>query len=80
MTIRTITPNNYIPPTRGEMREMANRANLQNFSPDLVEDLCYIAAGGKFVPPSQMVDKITVNTSELVKASDGDYKLSLIHI
>jgi Mg-chelatase subunit ChlD len=51
-TFRTSPPAWYIPPTREEMREVAKGVELKSFAPDLVADLCNLAAGGDINPPS----------------------------
>jgi len=57
-SFRTRPPVSYIPPTRDEMKTAAQAANLPGFAPDLVEDLCNLAAGGDIVAPSSYRSEI----------------------
>lgn len=52
LTFRTTPPPTYIPPGREEMREAAQAVGLKGFAPDLLADLCNLAAGGTLTPPS----------------------------
>ena len=52
MIERTSPPPDYLPPTRQEMRETAEKVGLKNFAPDFAADLANIAAGGEVNPPS----------------------------
>lgn len=50
--LRTIAPAGVTPPTADEMREAAAHYQVKKFAPDLVTDLCNLAAGGSVAPPS----------------------------
>lgn len=68
ITLRTNPPATYIPPTREEMKEVAQRVGLQSFSKDLVADLCNLAAGGSVKPPSAYRDEIVRRAEETLPA------------
>jgi hypothetical protein len=52
LTFRSSPPPHYLPPTKEEMRQVADQFGLKSFSRDLVADLCNLAAGGVVNPPS----------------------------
>jgi von Willebrand factor type A domain len=56
MTIRTKSAQNYVLPTREEMRAQADAVKLRRFCPSLVEDVCNLIAGGDYVPRSELTD------------------------
>lgn len=77
-TFRTSPPPTYISPSQEEMREVANRVGLRNYSVDLVSDLTNLAAGGQVNPPSEYRDLVRRKVEETLPArdSDGDWSLS----
>ncbi len=68
-TLRTVAEN-YILPTKEEMRGAANAVNLKSFSRDLVADLCNLAAGGKCRLPSEYRDGVEKRVEETLSAPD----------
>lgn len=75
-TIRTVPPLNYLPPSQREIREMSQKVGLKAFSPDLVEDLCNLQAGGEYIPESRMIETLKRSNSidkYLTTDSYGDY-------
>jgi len=77
-TFRTKPPLTYLPPSREEMRDAAQQAEVRKFSADLVEDFCNLAAGGEILPPSEWRDHVRREADEKLPKpdSDGDWSLS----
>jgi uncharacterized protein with von Willebrand factor type A (vWA) domain len=71
-TFRTLTPATYIPPGIEEMREVSKRVGLSGFSPELVADLCNVAAGGKLTLPSVYRDVVWNHVDELLPQPEKD--------
>lgn len=78
--LRTTAPSTYLPPTRGEMKEAAEKVGLETFSRDLVSDLTNLSAGGQLRLPAD----VTAFRSELLREveetlpapdKDGEWKL-----
>ena len=80
MTIRTVAPATYIPPTASDIRRMAKQVGIDRYSNSLVEDLCNVQAGGEFVPDSDIERRLAKNIAKvskgLSKALDGDYRFN----
>lgn len=76
-TFRTSPPSTYLPPSREEMREVADKVGLKSFSRDLVADLCNLAAGGSINPPSAYRSNVRRKVEESLPAPDrdGDWKI-----
>lgn len=53
-TFRTSPSETYLTPTADEMRAVAEKVGLKQFSRDLAADLAHIASGGTINPPSAM--------------------------
>lgn len=77
-TFRTKPPLSYLPPTREEMREAAETCEVRNFSADLVEDLCNLAAGGEILPPSEYREAVRREVERKLPEPDyyGEWRLS----
>lgn len=77
LTFRTTPPPAYIPPGREEMREIAKSVGLKGFAPDLLADLCNLAAGGSLTAPSSYNDIVRRKVEENLPSPDsqGDWKL-----
>lgn len=77
LTFRTTPPPAYIPPGREEMREIAKSVGLKGFAPDLLADLCNLAAGGSLTVPSSYNDIVRKKVEENLQSPDyhGDWKL-----
>jgi hypothetical protein len=77
-SFRTRSPATYIPPTNEEMREMAQKVGLKSFSPDLVADLCNLAAGGIINPPSVYRETVWQVAEKALPAPDqnGRWEIS----
>ena len=74
---RTRPPKWYLDPDEQDVRRVAERVNLKNYSPDFTADLANIAAGGEILLPSEWEDKlrpIAENTVPIEPDSDGDWK------
>jgi len=71
LTFRTRPPQTYLPPTREEMREAANKVELRSFSTDLVADLCNLAAGGAVLPPSAYRQHVRERAEKALPAPDS---------
>lgn len=67
-TFRTSTPLSYLPPTREEMKGVAAQVGLKKFSPDLVEDIANLVAGGELVAPSQYRRQVEEQARETLPA------------
>ncbi len=65
-TFRTRPPLTYLPPSREEMRGMAEKVGVRKFSTDLVEDFCNLAAGGEILPPSEWRDAVSRQAEDKV--------------
>lgn len=75
MTIRTIASNSYLHPSADEVRTLAKQVGVEQYAPDLVEDLCNIASGGSFVSASDIQDYCNNNFNKVLEPDkDGDYK------
>lgn len=78
MTIRTVPPQTYIPPTSSEIKAMARQVGVSKYSKSVVEDLCNVQAGGDFVSNTELQRRLTKEMPQLTKAlsraSDGDYR------
>ena len=76
-TFRTLPPAHYISPSKEEMREVAQKAGLSKFSPDLAADIANLCAGGRVLPPSAYKDQLRKIVEEQLPApdSDGEWKL-----
>ena len=61
--IRTICPDNYIPPTREEIDAECADKKVKQSAPDFVRDICTIMAGGR-----------TKNHAELIQGVEQDVK------
>lgn len=57
-TVRTKPHSTYITPNIEEMKEVANKVNLKDFSQEMAEDLCNLASGGKICLPSEYAQKV----------------------
>jgi len=59
------------------MREQAKKVEVQKFSPDLVEDFCNLAAGGKILPPSEWREYVRSRSHKKLPKpdSDGEWRL-----
>ena len=74
MTIRTIPSASYLHPSADEVKQLAKQVGVEQYAPDLVEDLCNIASGGSFVSASDITDYCNNNFNKLLEPdSDGDY-------
>lgn len=70
-TFRTVPPGTYIAPSRGEMRQAAQKVGLSGFAPDLVADLANLAAGGQVNPPSAYRETVRRQAEESLPAPDA---------
>lgn len=77
-TFRTRPPRTYLPPSREEMRDAAEKAEVRKFSADLVEDFCNLAAGGEILPPSEWREHVRRDAEDKLPKpdSDGEWRLS----
>ena len=73
---RTRPPNWYLDPNEQDVRRVAERVNLKNYSPDFTADLANIAAGGEILLPSEWEDKlrpIAENAISTEPDNDGEW-------
>ena len=73
---RTRPPKWYLDPDEQDVRRVAERVNLKNYSPDFTADLANIAAGGETLLPSEWEDKlrpIAENAISIEPDSDGEW-------
>lgn len=77
LTFRTTPPSAYIPPGREGMREVAKSVGLKGFAPDLLADLCNLAAGGNLTAPSSYQEIVRKKIEENMSSPDyhGDWRL-----
>ncbi len=77
-TFRTVPPAHYLSPTAEEMRAVAKKVGLGQYSRDLAADLAHIASGGTIQPPSTYKEHIRSVVEEKLSAPsefwDGDVK------
>lgn len=77
LTFRTSPPSHYIPPTKEEMRMVADQVGLKSFSRDLVADLCNLAAGGNIAPPSSYREQVVATVERKLPAPDSNGNWSI---
>lgn len=70
LSFRTSPPPHYIPPTKEEMRVVADRVGIKSFSRDLVADLTNLAAGGTVNPPSAFRETVRDQAERSLPAPD----------
>lgn len=72
--MQTTTANGYLPPSDKSIQAAADQAELKLRVPDFVRDACNIAAGGQFLDPATLQDKIEQewNTTKIKKDFSGN--------
>lgn len=71
--MQTTTANGYLPPSDKSIQAAADQAELKLRVPDFVRDVCNIAAGGQFLDPASIQNKIEDewNTTKIIKEFSG---------